>query len=831
MTRQLGVGVIAALVAAGAVEAQDLQLSWTYSEGQPRGDHMETVLAGGVHIRNGGLEIRAERAFLLLDRDEVPDLRQARREGLPRRGLAPPNPRRQVSETLLRERMQAFLRAAKGSSAPQVGPSSVPVDLVHAMYLEGDVVVIQDGVELGRADRLYFSAVDDRTVMYGAELRLWSTGGGGPDVVIIRGDKLVRQGRRITGRDVSMTTCIAGEPHFEVELGEIEVLQRDEDFEVRTSDGTLAVSGISLLPLPNTSFLAREQSNFPIKGVATGYSSVDGAQVRVDLGGSLNPIGGALHRFFTGREAHEFHGDWRLGLGYNQHRGWPVDAGLRYEADGLYRGRFEGFYLDDDGPVRREITTLIDGTPITEDQRTLLFTENRVWLGEKTTLDLTAFHAGDPAVRTEFYPREYREDELPETSAHLRHAADNVLFTTTVRANLTDFAYDDGRALTPTFREELPLATFHVFSEPIATLPFDVPLLLTSAGSAGYLRSDFDRQVPGISPLPVPSLDDDVVRIDEELELATPFWWGPLGFRPYASARVTYFDHDMAGRDRTRGAFAAGIRAGTRLARSWTWADADGNLRGIRHIMSPFVSFQHRYKVDGDPSQFHQFNEVAGGPGVFHRFDDVDSLDEGAVLRVELLNRFQTRREDSAPHQFLWLDLAQNITPISDRDNMGHHLGIFEYELLVAPEEEWVPIPNLRFLFEGEHDWNDDRERTFNVGTRFGKVLGFDWHAQYRRDRVTDGSVDYGATTELLNRWGLGARTQYDLQRDETTNYSANLVRQDHDWLISFGVNFNTVDNNTSFYVNFQPTGGGLFRARNRQFETGSILDGANLGY
>ena len=809
-------GVALALLASGSVYAQDPQwsASASYVATNAQGDHMETSLAGGVRIRSGDLEIRADRAFVLADIDEVPDLRSQPTGQLPRRSVSPPQPRRVLSEAVVRQRLNALLRAAKGDGAPRVQATSLSVDLIHTMYLEGNVVIMQGGRELGRAQVVHFSAVDDRTIMRNGELRLWSEGDRGPDVVIVRGDELVRQGARITGQDVSLTTCNAGEPHFEVKLGEIEVIQRDDDFEVRTADGTLAFSGVGLVPLPNTSFFAREQSNFPIQGASVGYSSTDRAQANLDLGGSFNPVGGAVHRFLTGRNAHEFRGDWHLGLGWNQERGVPLDFDLVYGAEGMYRGRFESFYLQDEGQIRREITTQFDGSAITEDQRTLLHTENRVWLGDDTTLDLSAFHSGDPAVWPEFYPREYREDELPETSAHLRHAADNVLFTLTARANATDFSYRDNRSLAPAFREELPLATFHVFSQPILALTNDIPLLLTSAGSAGYLRSDYDKTAPAA----IANVDDETLRLDEELELAAPFWLGPVGFRPFAAARVTHFDNTIPGPDRTRGSFVSGIRAATRLARSWSWINDEGTRHGLRHVVSPAVSFYHRFKTDGDPSEFHQF-------------DEVDALDEGAVLRVELLNRLQYRKRRAGPQEFLWLDLAQNVTPISDRDNQGHHLGLFEYELLLTPAADWIPVPNLRFMFEGEHDWNQGRARTFNIGTRFGRVLGLEWLAEYRTDRRTDGSIDYGATTKLFERWGVTARSQYDLGLDKTTNYQVTLVRNDHDWRIRLGVTFDTIDGDTSFHVNFEPTGGGLFKPRARQYVTGSVLDGAELGY
>lgn len=773
---------------------------------------MEFLCARGVRFVGATLDVRAERAVVQTDPDEVPPFTQGDDGPLPRRDIAPPPARRALTEEAVRQRLNAFLRAAQGESATPVEHAPFPVGLLQTLYLEGDVVVMESGREVARADRLFFSAVDDRTVMHGAELHLWTAEPGQRKqrVLVIRGDELVRQGLRTTGRNVSITPCTAGEPHLEVRLGEVEIIQRETDFEVRMRDGSLAFSGNSVLPIPNTSFFARDQSGIPLKGLGGGYSNVDGVRANLDLGGSWNELGSSLHEWVTGRPYHGFKGDWHLGLGWIEERGFPVEGDLAYEAEGLYRGSTTGFYLHDNGVVRREIQTNLDGSRIDNTQRSLVRTENRVHLGENTSLDVTVFDATDAAVLPEFYRREYREEERPETDLLLRHAADNRLLTASVRTNLTDFAYADDRSLAPTFTEELPFATFNWFSEPIAELPAETPLLLTSAGSAGYLRHDFSKGVAKV--------DDDTLRIDEELELAAPFDVGPFGVRPFTAARITHYDQTLTGQSETRWAFTSGVRAATRLERTWSWLDDEGNPEGLRHVMSPAVALLERYGVDADPAELPQY-------------DATDTLVNRTELRFELLNRLQHHAAGAGIQEFLWLDLAQTILPISGRDNDGHALGLFEYELILAPEELWIPIPRLRFVLEGEHDWDQSEERTFNVGTTFGPVLGLDWGLEYRTDENTDGSIRYGTGTTLFERWALSATSQYDLETEQTINYVVRMVRGDHDWRLHVGATFDTVDDETTFFVDFEPTVGGLLQRRNPHYVSGSVLDPGSWGY
>ena len=87
-------------------------------------------------------------------------------------------------------------------------------------------------------------------------------------------------------------------------------------------------------------------------------------------------------------------------------------------------------------------------------------------------------------------------------------------------------------------------------------------------------------------------------------------------------------------------------------------------------------------------------------------------------------------------------------------------------KLILRPLEEWIPIPNLMLIIQGEHDWNEGEERTFNTALRFGKVLGINWAAEYFTDSTTSGTLGYGVDTDLFGRWVLAGRGQYVVERN-----------------------------------------------------------------
>src|SRR5262245_46426148 len=120
---------LAALLAAGALRAQEPPATWQLAHGfgklTPREDHVEWMVTQGLVVTSGPLEIRAEQGVLLLDRDDVPALEDGGAQGLPRREASPPDPRRALDDQVLAARFESMLRAARGAR-PTDGPPSAP---------------------------------------------------------------------------------------------------------------------------------------------------------------------------------------------------------------------------------------------------------------------------------------------------------------------------------------------------------------------------------------------------------------------------------------------------------------------------------------------------------------------------------------------------------------------------------------------------------------------------------------------------------------------------------------------------------------------------------
>ncbi len=812
--------LFAAVAAVAVAKAQETATAprpvytfdFAYGSSGPQGDFWETYGFGGFRFSwpELGVEIRGQNGILLSDRQAVERLTQRSRDRQdPLRPEPPaPLPRRELGPLELKRRAERLLDALGQGRELSLPPGELAFDAPRLLYFEGGVLVLRHGVEVARCERLWISPLDDRIVIEDAELR-WSQQpqaaptsagllasdmdlrpkpGQGP-LLVVRGARLTKQGPRWTGRSVTITSCEAGEPHMAALAGELELVEREGQFEVWSRGNRLQVGGASVLPLPDAHFFSADQSGLPLRGVKLGYSGNEGARFELQLGMPYQDVGGAAHEWLTGRPAHEFRGDWNLYLGWIEKRGFPLRADVDYGAKGLYEGRTEAFYMDDDGPNQREILDNLDGSRIDDRNRNLLRTENRVHFGDATNLDVQAFYAGDAAVYSEFFRGDYRTRELPETSVYLHHQADNLLITTTGRFQLDEFSYRSDRALADFYVEELPVATVDWIAQPIGMTPWETPIVLDAGLELGTRRRAVDeRSTAGFA-------SDRTFRADQTVELSAPFLLGPIQVRPFAQARATFYDETVAGGNDTRTAFAAGVRAGTRLSRVWSWLDDDGQEQSLRHVVSPIVSWFDRFAVSDDPSSYF-------------KYDATDTLDESSLIRLELRNVVQrTKQRPDAPpvtEDVVFLDLAQDVFTDAQRDNGGDELGLFYYDFLVRSEPRWWPTDKLGLGLYGDQDWQDGL-RTLDAELMVGKILGLDWSLDYRRDSVVDAAAGVGVAAQLLGRWDLRGNFSYDLGENEVLRYYAGLRRDDHDWTILIGANYDPYSDEVTFRFEVEP--------------------------
>ena len=821
-TRSWLAATVVATALACVVDAQDNRADYQLQNGafrsRKRDDYYEVQAQGGFRFNVAalGLTVRGDNLLILHDLETMQGaIDRGRRRGLPTRGLPTPSPRRRMSPDAIRRRLQRTLATVGEAPAPSSDADNSIGDevlrLFRYLYCEGDIVVVKRGVEVLRCDRMWISPIDDRIVVENAEMRYEITNGSGQQELVVRGPRLTKQGPRWVGEDLTLTTSTATSPSAALHVGEAEIIERPGEFEVISRGQTIQLGGVDLLPIPDARIFTGSQSSFPIKSVSGGYSNRLGAQVGVVFGTPWNQTGGAMHRWLTGRPADEFRGEWELGVGWIQERGATLEPKLTYAVPGLYEGWIEGFHLNDGGANVREIRNNLDGSLVDETLRTVARTANRIHLGEQTHLDLQAFQSSDPAIYSEFYIGPYRQDELPETSAYLHHADENHLLTIGTRFNLNDFSYRDDRALADRFIEELPVVTYQWLAQPVATTPWDTPIVLDLETQIGQRRSTYDDRASTRT-------NDRSLRADQHIELSAPFRIGPFNLRPYTSGRGTFYDNTPTGDAEERVAMEAGIQVGTRLSRSWSWHRQDGERDGFRHVIAPRLTYRNRYNVDDSPNELFQYDDVDITRLRRLGYDTVDQLTERELVRLEVRNLVQKMVDTERgrqPRDVIFVDLAQDVLPNSDRDNNGDLLGLFFYDLLFRPNVEWLPFDRVALAHYGDLDWKRGVQ-TSDTEVTVGPVAGLDWTVEYREDNQLEGVLGVGARTEVFGRWTLFGRAQRDIERNELLNYSFGISRRDQNWIIGVSAAYNPFIDEATFRLDFQPTFAGMRGRRSR---------------
>ncbi|GEM_PF-3269364 len=775
------------------------------------GDRTHVILDGWFRLRFADLFLRADRAVLTLDRDEYQNLflGSAKAGELPRRAwISPLDPKGAWTRSLVAGLMDLGigLPLAEGKGGKVLrGPGDRLVRLARGLYAEGKVVIEEKGIRKLEAARLAMSFDSRRTTMEDVELRL--PFGSGPlterNALVLECGKAVQQGRRLVAEDASVTTCDAGSPHYRVRSRRVSILRRGEVLEVRGIGNRVEIEGLPSLPLPDYHWYSDQESWLPVQGIRVGRSDSWGEFAFLRFGGRWNDLGGSIVDL-AGGNGRNFRGDWSLRTGWARKRGIPLDGELGFRLPGSFEGRVDGFFLEDSGRDRRSITRNLDGSPIDYGQRGFLRLRTRIRLGERTRLDLEAFQAADPATVPEFRPTMLKEDEVPETSVHLVHAAGNLRFGLRGRFNLQDFSYAEDATLSPSFREELPLGRLDVFSQPILELREDWPLVLDLGLAGGRLRNRFDDRAPG-------ARREASWRSDVLLRLHAPVRLGGWMLIPSFTARNTWYSDLPGASSGNRRAFEGEIRAVTRFHRDFATEIRALGIDGLRHEIIPDLRVYHRFLVDREP-------------GDYFSFDEVDTLDEESAIDLGVLQRLRTRDGKGGWRNYLWLDLVQRLHPNAARDNGGNRLGLTYFELI------WRPTEILGLLFEGERDFARGDFRTRNLGMSLVPFPGGDLAVEWRSGRDQDGEGALRAGLSFWERWRFGYGLIYDFDRNTVNSASMVVQRRDHDWMFELSVIQDQVVGDTRVQFNFLPAFLGFLQRKEPEWIAGDPAFGIRRG-
>lgn len=174
-------------------------------------------------------------------------------------------------------------------------------------------------------------------------------------------------------------------------------------------------------------------------------------------------------------------------------------------------------------------------------------------------------------------------------------------------------------------------------------------------------------------------------------------------------------NYDKKGGSKFRFAMELGAELNTKFYRTWqTPKSAFFQIDGLRHVMIPYINYTFIPKPTVDYSHLYYF-------------DDVDQITKQNFFRFGLINRLQTRGEDSQVREYLSLENYWDFH--FNRDFGFNNAGDFTTILSFTPVEEFSLVSKLIL------DVGNNNEHDYEV-IRGGKNVGRP-----------------GLSTGLINRW------------------------------------------------------------------------------
>lgn len=380
-------------------------------------------------------------------------------------------------------------------------------------------------------------------------------------------------------------------------------------------------------------------------------------------------------------------------IDYRTERGFAVGEDLKWNVENGF-GDLSLYYVNDDKPMPDD--SPLDAFPI-ESERYRLRLRHTQGLGERTQMLLQLEYVSDPALRRDFFEREYRRARQPENYVTLAHRREAFTVTALANMRLNDFYGNVNR---------LPEVSLDVFRRQLGNSSVYYESKSSVAGLERVWPEDAGRE------------EYSAFRLDTSHMLVQPrLLDGWLNVIPRAGYRATYYTEvpemrtsgpatnpvttQVAGDAVLRHAVEVGSEVSYKAFKMLVPA-GDGQPPW-RHVVEPYANYSLRF----EPSVL---------PGELYQFDNVDTLNELHQVRLGVRNKFQTKRDSRAVdaadvNLFTTLKLnAEGDEPVLDLINLNSEFRPAPWMLLEVDgsyslEDSVLARLNSRFSLIKEDIW------------------------------------------------------------------------------------------------------------------------------
>ncbi|MBV9732453.1 MAG: LPS-assembly protein LptD, partial [Verrucomicrobia bacterium] len=334
--------------------------------------------------------------------------------------------------------------------------------------------------------------------------------------------------------------------------------------------------------------------------------------------------------------------------------------------------------------------------------------QSRTFLASDTSLVLDVNKFSDAYMLEDFFPYEFQVDPQPQTYLELIKQGDAYALSLFARYQVNDYLQTT---------EKLPELSWEVVRTPL----LNSPIFYEATTTAGWNQL---AQPVGTFFNPTLNPDYSSFRFDTFHQLSYPkMYFGFLSIVPRAGFRVTYYSRtgDVTEGDPslgipfgsvvyepggTRYVFNTGFDTSFKLSHIYEGVQAHWlGLDGLLHVIQPYADYSWVSTPNIGPGKVLPYDRYLTStylpPIDFPEFTATDSIAHLSVLRLGVLNKFETRR-DSQTYQWLTVDTFLDVN-FNNPFEQTYYSDIQE-------QVRFSPVPWLSLSEYAQIPWIDKKQ-------------------------------------------------------------------------------------------------------------------------
>ena len=572
--------------------------------------------------------------------------------------------------------------------------------------------------------------------------------------------------------DGSFTTSDSSQPDYLIRAKGIRIYPNDR---IIFTNATVYVKDYPVFWFP---YLYQSLNNQSVFLISPGYNSAYGEYIVSDIGVPLFDHVNAIFHL----NAYSLRGP-ALGIDAN------YDLGETEQQDSA---RLRSFFISDKGANINQ-TSL--GRERVSSGRYRISYESRTFLASDTSLVIQANKFSDPYILEDFFPYEFQIDPQPQTYVELIKQGDAYALSLFARYQVNDFLQTT---------EKLPELSWEVVRTPL----LNSPIFYEATTTAGWYRL---AQPVGTFFNPTLNPDYSSFRADTFHQLSYPnTYFGFLSFVPRAGFRTTYYSRtgDVVEGDPaagipfgsvvyqeagTRFVFNAGFDTSFKLSHIYEGVQAHWlGLDGLLHVIQPYADYSWVSTPNIGPGKVLPYDRYINStylpPIDFPQFTATDSIAHQSVLRLGVLNKFETRR-DNGTYNWLTVDTFFDLNFKNPYEQT--------YYSDIQAQVRFQPVPWLYLTEYAQLPWIEDKQFwEFNTALTWTVTPNIDvtlLHSYLNHNPLEPKTNSTYLQTyfRINSNWGFSILEQYDQTTGRLAQQKYTFHRDLSSWVASLGFSEN----------------------------------------